>query len=121
MAGKAERFAVGDIVHWGFYAGGCHRERSGTVICVVPADRRPFIFDGDKYVLPDGRRIPSARTQYGGGLPRAKESYVIKVLEGGRAKYFWPITNKLTRAERSITVKDCRCGGGKCGDGVPND
>lgn len=88
-------FKVGDSVTWSSQANGRTITKIGKIISVVPPLKAPFrlVYGSTHYALPDGQEIPFSRTNYGGGLPRGHESYVVSV-DNGKA-YYWPLVSKL--------------------------
>ncbi len=93
---------VGTKVRWLSKAGGYEVENRGEIICIVPAGRQPFVLkvdDQKNYSLPDGRKIPYARTRYGGGIPRNGVSYIVRVPNPknphAAESYYWPRVSAL--------------------------
>lgn len=93
---------VGANVRWFSQTGGRSTEKCGVIICVVPAGEQPFVLKADDqkhYALPDGQKIPYARTRYGGGLPRDKVSYIVRVPnpknQHTAESYYWPRVSLL--------------------------
>jgi hypothetical protein len=85
-------FKVGDVVRWSSQAGGFSKEKKGTIIEVVPADRQPI-------------KVNSNST-------RRHESYVVEVpRESGRKtlkpEAYWPVRSQLAPAKAK------KSGGGK--------
>lgn len=55
--------------------------------------------DRKNYTLPDGQKIPYARTRYGGGIPRNEVSYIVRVFNSenphAAETYYWPRVSVL--------------------------
>ncbi|MBU2767120.1 hypothetical protein HAP94_13145 [Acidithiobacillus ferrivorans] len=93
---------IGSKVRWLSQSGGHTVTKRGEVICIVPDGRTPFVLkedDRQHYILPDGQKIPYARTRYGGGLPRSGISYIVRVPNPknrhAAETYYWPRTISL--------------------------
>lgn len=100
-------FQVGDDVEWTSQAGGQAKTKVGKVIAVIPPRVMPFKMkygDESHYTLPDGQRISYSRTNYGGGMARSAESYVVSV-DDGKA-YYWPRVSSLRHSQESTAHND---------------
>jgi hypothetical protein len=93
---------VGTKVQWQSQSGGYRVKNRGEIICIVPVGRTPFVLKEDdqkNYTLPDGQKIPYARTRYGGGIPRSAVSYIVRVPNPknphAAETYYWPRVSAL--------------------------
>lgn len=93
---------VGAKVRWSSQAGGRTVKKCGENICIVPAGKQPFTIkenDQKNYALPDGQKIPYARTRYGGGISRNHVSYIVRVPSPknphAAETYYWPRASAL--------------------------
>ncbi|CDQ10595.1 conserved protein of unknown function [Acidithiobacillus ferrivorans] len=93
---------AGTKVRWLSKSSGYEVENRGEIICIVPAGRQPFVLkenDQKNYTLPDGQKIPYARTRYGGGMPRCAVSYIVRVpnpkTPHAAETYYWPRVSAL--------------------------
>ena len=93
------KFSIGQKVTWNSGGAGHSKQKTGTIIAIVPANVDPFRMDGKDYIIPGGRRIPYSRTRYGGGIPRYHVSYIVEV-ENPKGPhlattYYWPLVSAL--------------------------
>lgn len=90
-----ETITVGTTVTWTSQALGCTKTKTGTVVAVVPPREHPLPF------APQGSKVDAS------GMPRPKESYLVKV-EGRKALY-WPHASRLKVVEQpeSLSPEEC--------------
>lgn len=86
-------FKVGSKVKWQSSAAGSWTEKQGIVVAIIPAtaDVRREI---DTRV-----KAGTHRSNYGFGMPRDHESYLVEVRQSmkGKAILYWPVVSRLQR------------------------
>jgi hypothetical protein len=88
---EMKKFNLGDRVKWSSQANGVRKEKTGTVVEVVPIRGRP---NRDRFL--------SLYTGPGVGCGRDHESYVIQIEKTGKQcvnKYYWPRVSALNPVE----------------------
>jgi hypothetical protein len=102
------KFANGDDVSWKSQAGGGWATKTGTIVAVVNAKTQPKF---DTLMRKHG-----ARSNYGGGMRRDHESYIVLVPCGKTDKakpiLYWPRAAALSKAN---SKKPAGCTGETCG------
>ncbi len=104
MNGSEKLFQLGDMVEWTSQAAGRTKIKVGKIIAVIAPNETPFLMSAyqKSYKLPNGLEISYWKTNYGGGLPRNFESYVVEV--GNGKAYYWPRVSGLRRHEEKSYI-----------------
>ena len=82
----------GSKVEWASQSSGFNKVKSGKIVAVVPAGKKPEDY------LPNGT-VP--KSSCGFGSPRNHKSYLVQV--GKSYRIYWPLVSHLNKP---ITVKD---------------
>lgn len=90
----SEKFEVGDKVKWTSSGKTGVKEKTGEVVCVVPA--------GKQFVVKNLPKDCQGLRRLFDGIVRPEQSYIVKVVPGstGRAApiLYWPRVQHLERA-----------------------
>lgn len=88
------RFKVGDKVTWTSQASGFAKEKTGTIVMIVPENT--YFLKIEKELQNLGKKFSS---KYGGGFSRDHESYAVFVpTPSGKSNHlYWPVVDKLMK------------------------
>ena len=87
------RFKHGDEVRWTSQSSGTVKEKRGRIVCVVNAGQHV----GNLVYTACGHY--DAKSEWGCGLCRGHESYLVLTVDGNRRRIYWPRVSALKLEE----------------------
>ncbi len=91
-------FQLGDTVEWPSQANGGVKTKRGRIVVIIPASQAPY-----QVMLASWCEIYNCAAIDPRMLPRATESYIVKVAQRGKAKprLYWPRVSALRRVSEA--------------------
>ena len=94
------KFTVGDLVRWESSAGGYTKQKSGSIVCIVPSGGDP-----SKYMKQCAEKMGINTLPDVGRMARDHESYIVHVpgvTHRGKGKLYFPLVCKLRNCRESF-------------------